>query len=93
MASRALIEEKLRKMIPAFRFIPRHETSRYLKSLNINLDEHTCFKCGRKLSLDTIGVLFDDGTRIAIVCSECLRKYNIFALYREFVEKAEEKSR
>jgi len=87
MAGRDLVERIFRKLIPAFRFIPRSETPKYLESLGINIEGRTCFKCGARLTVDTIGVIFNDGKRVEMACNSCLEKHSVFGLYREFAEK------
>jgi len=80
------LKRNLRKIIPSFEFIPPQNVYDYLKSYNIDLEKYRCFKCSKKISVDNIGAIFADGEHISIVCSECLQKYNIFMLYREFLE-------
>jgi len=88
MISRSIVEEKLRKSIPLFDFIPPQNVYDYLKAYNIDLEKYRCFKCCRKISADNVGAIFANGEHISIVCSECFRKHNIFMLYREFLENA-----
>ena len=87
MFSKSLIEKRLRRVVPVFNFIPPQKMIEYLRSRGIKLEGQKCYICGRKITLNNIGVVFEDGEHVIFICSDCLSKYNIFTLYRKFLKQ------
>ncbi len=87
MLNKSLINKKIKETIPAFNFIPQESVVDYIRSHGIELKDQRCYICGREITLDNIGVIFDDGEHILFVCNECLQKHNIFTLYKKFLKQ------
>jgi len=87
MLSNSLIEERLRKIIPIFNFIPQQKTIEYLKSRGIKLEGRKCSMCGAEITLNNIGLIFEKGEHVLFVCTVCLSKYNLFTLYNELLKQ------